>query len=59
MDKPADILNSTTPQIQKLIEKTLKIEKDYQYIQNIESNKSLEREISEKIKKIIEVETSE
>lgn len=59
MDKPADILNSTTPQIQKLIEKTLKIEKDYQYIQNLESNKSLEKEISDKIKKIIEVETSE
>ena len=59
MDKPADILNSTTPQIQTLIEKTLKIEKDYQYIQNLESNKYLEKEISDKIKKIIEVETSE
>ena len=59
MDKPVDILNSTTPQIQKLIEQTLKIEKDYQYIQNIESNKTLEKEISEKIKKILEMETSE
>lgn len=59
MDKPADILNSTTPQIQKLIEKTLKIEKDYQYFQNIESNKSLEKEISDKIKKILVMETSE
>jgi len=59
MDKPKDILNSTTPQIQKLIEETLKIEKDYQYIQNLESNKSLEKEISDKIKKIIELETSE
>lgn len=59
MDKPADILNSTTPQIQKLIEKTLKIEKDYQYFQNIESNKALEKEISDKIKKILVMETSE
>ena len=59
MDKPVDILNSTTPQIQKLIEKTLNIEKDYQYIQNLASNKSLEIEISEKIKKAIEMETSE
>ena len=59
MDKPADILNSTTPQIQKLIEQTLKIEKDYQYIQNIESNRSLEKEIAVKIKKIIKMETSE
>ena len=59
MDKPADILNSTTPQIQKLIEQTLKIEKDYQYIQNIESNRSLEKEIAVKIKKVIEKETSE
>ena len=59
MEKPADILNSTTPQIQKLIEQTLKIEKDYQYIQNIHSNRTLEKEISEKIKKIIDVEISE
>ena len=59
MDKPADILNSTTPQIQKLIEQALKIEKDYQYIQNIESNRSLEKEIAVKIKKVIEKETSE
>ncbi|MGV7234961.1 MAG: hypothetical protein ACQ9ET_01780 [Nitrosomonadaceae bacterium] len=59
MDKPADILNSTTPQIQKLIEQALKIEKDYQYIQNIESNRSLEKEIAVKIKKVIETETSE
>ena len=59
MDKPADILNSTTPQIQKLIEQALKIEKDYQYIQNIESNRSLEKEIAVKIKKILERETSE
>ena len=59
MNKPIDILNSTTPQIRKLIEKTLKIEKDYQYIQNLASNKTLEREIADKIKKILEVETSE
>ena len=59
MEKPADILNSTTPQIQKLIEQTLKIEKDYQYIQNIHSNRTLEKEISEKIKKIINAEISE
>ena len=57
MEKPADILNTTTPQIQKLIEQTLKIEKDYQYIQNLESNRSLEKEISDKIKKILEMET--
>ena len=59
MEKPADILNSTTSQIQNLIEKTLKIEKDYQYIQNIESNRTLEKEISEKIKKIIDSGISE
>ncbi len=58
MDKPADILNSTTPQIRGLIENVLSIEKDHQYIQNIEANKSLEREISKKIIKIIEQETS-
>lgn len=57
MEKPADILNTTTPQIQKLIEQTLKIEKDYQYIQNLESNRTLEKEISDKIKKILEMET--
>lgn len=56
MDKPADILKTTTQQIQKLIEKTLKIEKDFQYIQNIEADKTLERDISNKIKRIIELE---
>jgi len=59
MEKPADILNSTTPQIQKLIEQTLKIEKDYQYIQNLENNRTLEKEIADKIKKILEKETGE
>jgi hypothetical protein len=59
MDKPKDILNSTTRQIQGLIEEVLKVEKDYQYIQNLESNKTLEKEISESIKKIIIKETSE
>lgn len=59
MEKPVDILNSTTPQIKKLIEQLLMIEKDYQYIQNIESNRSLEKEISDKIKKLIEKEICE
>ena len=59
MDKPKDILNSTTHQIQGLIEEVLKVEKDYQYIQNLESNKSLEKEISGSINKIIIKETSE
>ena len=59
MDNPKDILNSTTRQIQGLIEEVLKVEKDYQYIQNLESNKTLEKEISESIKKIIIKETSE
>lgn len=58
MEKPKDILNSTTHQIQGLIEEVLKIEKDHQYIQNLETNKSLEKEISENIKKIIVKETS-
>ena len=58
MDKPADILNSTTPQIRKLIEEMLKIEKDYQYLQNIKSDKLLEKEISDKIKKVLVSETS-
>ena len=59
MEKPVDILNSTTPQIQRLIEQILRVEKDYQYIQNIETNRSLEKEISGKIRKLLEKETSE
>ena len=59
MDKPIDIMNSTTDQVKELIEEVLKIEKDHQYIQNIEHNKSLEKDIAESIKKLIIKETSE
>lgn len=58
MDKPADILNSTTPQIRRLVEEVLKIEKDYQHIQNIKSNRTLEKEIAGKIKRLLEKETN-
>ncbi len=57
--KPTDVLNTTTKLVTELIEKALVTEKDYQYIQNIEANKTLEKEISEKIKKLIEKETSQ
>lgn len=59
MDKPIDILNSTTDQVKGLIEEVLKIEKDHQYIQNIEQNKALEKDIADSIKKLIIKETSE
>lgn len=59
MKNPDDILASTTEQIQSIIDKILKIEKEYEYIQNIESNSSVEKEISERILAIFDKEINE
>lgn len=56
MTSPKDILNSTTPEIRKIIEKVLQIEKEYEHIQNLEKNKSLEKEIADQIMKVIDKE---
>jgi len=52
--KPEEILNSTTNDVRNLIEEILKLEKDYQYIKNLEDNTSKEKEISKNIIAIIE-----
>ena len=54
MANPDEILAATTSQVRDLIEKILKVEKDYEYIQNIESNSTLEKEIGEKLTSIFE-----
>ena len=58
MANPDEILASTTEQVRDLIEKILKVEKDYEYIQNIELNQMLEKEIGEKLTSIFEKEIS-
>ena len=59
MSNPDEILASTTEQVRDLIEKILKVEKDYEYIQNIESNSMLEKEIGEKLSNIFEKEITQ
>lgn len=55
---PSEILASTSDQVRKIIAEILEIEKQHGYIQNIESNVSLEKDIGEEIIKLLEREIS-
>ena len=46
---PEEILMSTTPLVRDLIEKVLKIEQDYEHIQNIDKVSSAEKDIKQRI----------
>ena len=52
--EPDQILASTTPEVKSLVAKILEIEKEYQYHQNIDSNRMLTKEIVEKIAKVFD-----
>lgn len=59
MSKPSEILESTTETVRDLIAGILEIEREYENKKNIHLDKSLERQIGERIGKLIEKEISE
>ena len=59
MSKPSEILESTTGTVRDLIAGVLEIEREYENKKNIHLDKQLERQIGEKICKLIEKEISE
>ena len=54
MRAPKDILHETSPEIKNLIDTILKIEKEYQYFQNIDILKDKKIEICHRIVRAIE-----
>ena len=49
MTSPKDVYNSTTEQIQGILDKILLVEKQYEHMQNIEKNKILPYSISNQL----------
>jgi Ni,Fe-hydrogenase I small subunit len=54
-----EVLDSTTPQVQAVINQILKIEKQYKHIENISSSKSVETQIADAIVKVIHQEIAQ
>jgi hypothetical protein len=52
--EPEKILSSASPDVAKLVEQVLEIERDYQYHKNLDENRALVREVSDKIAKLFE-----
>lgn len=55
---PHEIMSSTTPQVRKVIEEILKIEKANKHYQNLSSNRAVEARIAEEILRVINQEIS-
>lgn len=55
---PAEVMNSTTDEVKRVIDQVLKIEKDYKHIQNLSANRSVEVQIADKIFQVISKEIS-
>lgn len=55
---PNEILTATTPEVRKVIDQILKIEKANRHIQNLSANKHVEAQITEDILKVIYQEIS-
>lgn len=53
---PQEILESTSPSIRKLFSAILKIEQEYQHFRNLSAVKDKERELCERIVKLIDKE---
>ncbi|MBR1285381.1 hypothetical protein JQ597_25350 [Bradyrhizobium sp. AUGA SZCCT0177] len=53
---PEEILASTTPQVQKLIDAILKIEKEYQQFRDLSRLRDKESELCERITRLLEQE---
>lgn len=56
---PKEVLSTTTPQVRKLIEEILKLEREYQNYQNLSQLKDKENELCDRIVKLIEREIKE
>ena len=56
---PDDVLQSTTPQVKSLIEKILKLEKEYQHFKNLSKVRDMDNELSERVVRLIEQEIKE
>ena len=53
---PQEVIASTTPEVQKVINEILKIEKEYKNYLNLAANKSVETKIVDAILKVIQKE---
>lgn len=49
---PKEVLDSTTPEVKKIIDQILKVEKAQKHIQHLSANKSVEAKIADDILKI-------
>ena len=58
MPKPEDVLDATTDEVRSLIGGILEIEREYENKKNLHLNKSLEKDIGDRIVKLIEKEIS-
>ena len=56
---PDDVLQSTTLQVKSLIEKILKLEKEYQHYKNLSKVRDKDNELSERVVRLIEQEIKE
>jgi len=50
---PQEVLDSTSPQIRKLLAEVIKIEQEYQHYKNLSSVKTKEREVCDRIVKLL------
>ena len=53
-DSPEEVLDSTSPEVKKIISEVLTIEKEYHHFQNLAEMKDKEKELCNRIKKNIE-----
>ena len=59
MTSPKDIIESSTTSVRRVLEEILLIEKEHQYIQNLEKNTAKEKEIAIKIAGVISKEADQ
>ena len=58
MSKTSDILESTTDEVRSIISKILEIEREYENKKNIHLDKSLEKQIGDRVCKVMEKEVA-
>lgn len=57
--KPQEILAGTSPQVKKLVDKILKVEGEYQHYQNLDKLKDKQKELCDRIIRLIEREVQQ
>ena len=58
MSKTSEILESTTDEVRSIISKILEIEREYENKKNIHLDKSLEKQIGDRVCKVMEKEVA-